>query len=935
MTIPNHSSEIKKIEEDIRRLDDLKKSGSLPPDLADTSITALKEKMASYRADLEGGGAIAQGAGAIAVGKGAVYVNGDFQGSLYLGEKPEDDDQAIKIYRRMIIQTASSLPLRGVDVGASDPTLSQKAIGLVNVYVDLDTTTEQFRSKTDSDFLMNKEGTSTGRERISVLDAVKQNRSIVLLGDPGSGKSTFVNFLAQCLAAHSLEPDAGWLKYLDVWPSEESGLLPVVIVLREFTRSLADNIPKKADVSYLWNFIEQRLKAQNLESAIGPIRSALETGNAILLFDGLDEVPTPDQRVFVRDMVRSFISRYSNCRYLITCRKLSYQHPATGKLDLRLDEIPSFEIAEFDDKKISRFVDAWFSELTRLGTVPAEEQDTLSARLGEAVQRPDLKPLASNPLLLTVMALVQTHKGRLPDARALLYEETIDILLWRWEQIKLGGKEDASLLRQYLLEAGRTDVDLKRVIWELAFETHSVIKGDEKDDILADINEHHLIKILSALKCDDEYPNGDLNWANKVVNLMKMRAGLLLERQPGIFTFPHRTFQEYLAGAHLATHKNFATVATNLAPLRALWREVILYAVGKLVYVSGDLDKPLALVAELCSEKMADDDLAWWQTWLAGDILQEIGLKRVNDSSFGRDLLNRIRLRLKELLEKGKLAPRERNNAGITLSLLGDPRFNADLWYLPTDELVGFTLIPAGKFTMRSNNIENNEKRENDVNLPDFWMAKYPVSVQQFRAFTESNQYPFDRWQYNRVSTQPVIGVTWYDVLAYVRWLNVQLQILAESRLKNQINYSLWSGLAAGKLQAILPSEAEWEKAACGIDRRIYPWGAKFDPNNANTRETNLGEPSVVGIFPYGASPYGLLDMSGNIWEWTRSIYDRFSYDPSDKLDNLLSTESRMLCGGSFYLRSGDVRCVDRLKCGPDYRSADLGFRVVISQIPQ
>ena len=293
----------------------------------------------------------------------------------------------------------------------------------------------------------------------------------------------------------------------------------------------------------------------------------------------------------------------------------------------------------------------------------------LTRSLNEALHRPDLWRLAPNPLLLTVMALVHTHKGRLPDARALLYEETVDILLWRWEQIKAGGgAEEVPQLRQLLLQADRSDVDLKRVLWRLAFEAHAQGGAGGDGEAVADIGELRLLRELGSLCC------GDLGWAQKVVEAMKLRAGLLIERQPEVFTFPHRTFQEYLAGAHLAAQADFARRAAGLVAEGAQWREVITLGAGKLVYLSGDLDKPLALVAELCPSKAHDTDLGWQKVWLAGDVLLEVGLSRVNDLELGRDLLERVRERLAELATLGRLEPVERARAGDTLGRLGDPR---------------------------------------------------------------------------------------------------------------------------------------------------------------------------------------------------------------------------------------------------------------------
>ncbi len=941
----NPSDEINNIQNDIARIEKLKQDGFIPADLADTSIAALRKQLATYQAELKGHGAIAQGDGAKAVGKGGVLIEGSFQGNIYVGEQPEDDEQALMIYRRMVMQATSSLPLRGVDIGASDATQSQSVIGLANVYVDLDTTVKDWVQRPAKLIVKGKEKIEAIDDEIvlSVLNAVIHTRSLVLLGDPGSGKSTFVNFLAYCLAAHSVGPSVGWMEHIKGWKAEDADLLPVVIILRDFARAYGGDLPQKVEVSHIWDFIEGRLKAQNLQSVIKPLRAALEAGKAILLFDGLDEVPTEKQRIFVRDAVRAFIHRYDQCRYLITCRVLSYLPPINGKPDLRLNELPSFEIAEFDEEKISRFVEAWYLELTRLGTVKAEERETLTARLGEAVRRSDLRRLASNPLLLTVMALVNTHKGRLPDARALLYEETIEILLWRWEQIKLGGLEDVPRLRQYLIEAGRTDVDLKRVIWELAFEAHSSVKGDEKNNALADIHEHRIIKVLSALKCDDKQPNGDLNWAQRIVDLMKIRAGLLLERQPGIFTFPHRTFQEYLAGAYLAGQKNFASAATELTPQKALWREAILYAVGKLVYVSGDLDKPLALIAELCPEKINDTDLAWWQVWLAGDVLQEIGLKRVSDSAFGRDMLNRVQARLASLVERGKLTPRERNEAGNTLSILGDPRFDPDHWSLPSGTLLGFTHIPAGEFIMGSN-LMVDEQPQHKIILPDYWILKYPITVKQFNTFLLDSGYePDDPKSRRGLLNHPVTYITWHDALEYCEWLNKKLIKLADQKLSKgnfeEKEEEFWKGLRDKRLSITLPNEPEWEKAARGSNGFVYPWGNNPISDAANTKEVGLGTKSIVGGFPKGTSTYGIVDMIGNVKEWTRSLWGLDQFDPEykypyrsdDGREKIKFTPSvyRVLRGGDYTCTIDEARSTYRFRQGNVNWAQEFGFRVV------
>lgn len=245
-----------------------------------------------------------------------------------------------------------------------------------------------------------------------------------------------------------------------------------MVILRDFARGLAEPLPS-SEPSHLWGFIAGRLEAQNLGFAAAPVQAALDRGEVLLLLDGLDEVPSRAQRAFVRDAVGAFIERYPRNRLLVTCRVLSYQPPAGTEPDLRLPGLPSFELAGFDDKKIDRFIEAWYAELAAHGAVTAAEAETKTAQLRQAVRRPDLWGLAPNPLLLTVIALVNTHKGRLPEARALLYRDTVEILLWRWEEQKSGGREDVRGLRALLLEAHLGEVDLERSLWRLAYEAHS------------------------------------------------------------------------------------------------------------------------------------------------------------------------------------------------------------------------------------------------------------------------------------------------------------------------------------------------------------------------------------------------------------------------------------------------------------------------------
>jgi formylglycine-generating enzyme required for sulfatase activity len=194
---------------------------------------------------------------------------------------------------------------------------------------------------------------------------------------------------------------------------------------------------------------------------------------------------------------------------------------------------------------------------------------------------------------------------------------------------------------------------------------------------------------------------------------------------------------------------------------------------------------------------------------------------------------------------------------------------------------------------------------------------------------------PVDYGEPFNLQNHPVVGITWYEAVAYCRWLTEKLK---ESRsLSGDLAVALRKGWIVR-----LPGDAGWEKAARGTDGRMYPWGNdEPDPDRANYSETGIGATSAVGCFQKGASPYGAQDMSGNVWEWTQSLWGRgweppefeYPYDPSDGRENLSARQDnwRVLRGGSFINSRWDTRCFHRFRLYPGYRDKNLGFRVVLA----
>ena len=901
-------------------------------------LARLLDNPAGVQATLHGGGAVAQGEGATAVGERGVLVGGGVGGHIITGDHVNvyppgpagpDDALALQAYLTWLMTERQTLPLRAVGVGKIGA--KKRPPEMAQVYVALNTTT--FTETAGG------ERSEEKQKPLSALAALAARRRMVLLGDPGSGKSTFVGHLAYCLAAHTLQPEDNWLAQLPGWPQEQADLLPLLVVLRDFARWLPDPLPAKAYAHHLWDFLAEVLRQEKLENALPPLQEALNEGRALLLLDGLDEVTTLAQRHFVREAVLAFGRRYQDCSLLVTCRLFSYQPPDPEKEeeDLRLpaDKYPVLELAPFDDDQRDKFIRAWYGELKRQGHLPGLDEARLSQDLQGAIRRSDLRRVAGNPLLLTVMAMVHVEEGRLPDSRALLYNKTVDLLLLRWEETK--GEDEISRLRQLLQEANRTDVDLKARLAEVAFHVHTQAGTATDGERVSDIGEAYLCQELSRLH------KKELGWGQKLLEVLKTRAGLLIERSPGQFAFPHRTFQEYLAGVYLASQPDFADQALSWARQDVGWWPLVLFAVEHLVYVNERPLDPLPLISKLCPEAVVETTGGWQQVWLAGEALLSLGQERAGDSEWGQQLLGRVRQRLAVLLDGGHLVPRERAEAGMVLARLGDPRPGVgtilhDGQKLP--DIVWSAEIPAGTYTIGDDKIQySDEKLRQVVIKQPYRLACYPVTYAQFQCFVDAPDFGDERWwagmpgsaqemreQAFPFANHPRERVSWYQAMAFGRWLTARLHA-----------GEFPAGVLTGDVRQYritLPHEYEWEVTArwpnSDVADRRYPWGPEFDAAKANTSEGGIRQTTAVGIYPAGQNAaLGLHDLSGNVWEWCRNKYNKRDDEGVDD-----SGQGRVLRGGSWNDLADLARAAYRDDYTPADRGLNSGFRLVVVRRP-
>ena len=192
----------------------------------------------------------------------------------------------------------------------------------------------------------------------------------------------------------------------------------------------------------------------------------------------------------------------------------------------------------------------------------------------------------------------------------------------------------------------------------------------------------------------------------------------------------------------------------------------------------------------------------------------------------------------------------------------------------------------------------------------------------------------WDDERYN-LPNQPVVGVTWYEALAYGTWL--QQQYIDQTVPVPLAGTTLGALLASGAWQMRLPTEAEWEKAAAwdaeARRKQMYAWGDAWDATRANVSGSGLDAPSAVGIFPAGASPCGALDMTGNVWEWTQSLYKPYPYRASDGREDMATSGFRVLRGSAWYGEAPRARVSFPTRLHPATWIVYVGVRLVVAPV--
>jgi formylglycine-generating enzyme required for sulfatase activity len=795
------------------------------------------------------------------------------------------------------------------------------------------------------------------------------NQSLLILGDPGSGKST-------SLASFALGAARSWTK-------KEGSLLPIWVNLGAVVTGSGSKIDSEllllAGVPEI-EIAAARSGSQSANELSRFVRKMIVEGIALLLLDGLDEVKE-HMLGDVRRAISNVVGLRNGTRIVATCRKFDYSQSAPNR------KIPierELELLPYNGEEQSLYIERWYAAAVRVGRFSPAQANELSAALIVELRTKELSKLGESPLLLALLTLIHSEEAKLPDTRAVLCDRAITYML-------------ADSAKWRVREAGSSTIATPPVLSlaiELAYRSHLAEEaaGGTSSGVTSELVSELASQICEVMAQADTF-KGAPSPQDLSRRFLKSH-GLLLDIGSGRYQFAHRYFQEFLAGQYYAAGAHHDEAISRGASTH--WREPFRLMASLAGHEGGNLFYILTLIDSLLSVE-GESSVASIQ--LGAEMLTEIGRRRLALRQFGsvlsediashghQGLWARARFLVATHVENQNLTLSERERSAVSLGLLGDPRIvdkngSLRLW-------TNLIHVPAGMATIGSSRLNPDVLSKSggfpgDERCMEFGSLKigrYLVTNAEFCAFVEGDgyenssywkgefargwmsgdpailrtirehwlstvyehhakeirdgeidlkaleeeassrtaprqapYYSFDR-RFNQPN-QPVVGVNWWEAAAFCEWATQRGHQLGTLALDHVI---------------LLPTEFEWEYVSRPVvDDRIFPWGDEWAEEKAHvsTNALNMRQPAPVGIY-LESWPGAPCDLAGNVWEWTASLFLPYAAEFDPERLSADSLEERVVRGSSWYNSSIVAACSARAVDRSYNLFYDVGFRVV------
>jgi formylglycine-generating enzyme required for sulfatase activity len=801
------------------------------------------------------------------------------------------DDTA---YREWLIGETDYIDIRGIGITEGGST------GAVHFQI-LDLYTKLYVREKPSNLELER-GLIRGEKRVDLIEKANKTQCLAIVGDPGSGKTTFLRYIARNLLSDPNGPLPIYLKLGDVYE---------YFIGKQ--KSATTKEPQFEPQIFL-EFLVYLSSKYNLNLSLVGLEKKIEKGHCYFLLDALDELPSTIVREnMVQNMyTASRLWKKSGCRFIITSRPLAM----IGK------SIPiGFELVGIDqlqDNDIRLFLETW-TRLLFSNTSKDTRRCYCDSLLGAIGERPEIHQLARNPVMLTAMAVIHYNEKRLPEGRANLLEAVIQWLLHAKDRSPNTGRMPPKFTETMYREIALAMFD---------------VGGVRKDRV----GRGWIAEKIS------KHFNNDEEKALEFIKQEETETGILVRRGEGDLAFWLFPFQEYLAAKEIAgktDYEGWSILQKNID--KTEWHEVVCLVPACLARLGTyRVDSFLERICQNYLDKNLSGKARGVS--LGGCILKDLqvyGYEPISVPLWGKILQS-----IKPIFESDvqKISLDVRYDAMIGYGQGGDDRLR--------DFEKTWVSLPGGTFYMGTQSKDRfglNYDPDNveweqpivEVDILPFEIRKYLITVKEFDMFVSDGGYAAarefwtpDGWEwrlknninapkdwYRQLSFQncPVSGISWFEAVAYCRWLT-------SNDLRNMVYR--------------LPSEAEWEYAARrGLpSNQRFPWGnnlSKGELSEANWDGCNLRKKTPVGMFHKSNTWDGISDMIGNVEEWCADSWSETHLDsPKNGLPRVTPTERGCVVrGGSTIRVSRLCRLTYRSRCIKDNRYETIGFRPVRSLI--
>ncbi len=775
-----------------------------------------------------------------------------------------------------------------------------------------------------------------------ITQAVEQHEAIALLGAPGAGKSTALYKYAYETAQRRLQGGPRLPLYLTLadYRNFES---PFAFVETVWKRYLGD----------------------------APLHERLRNGELFLFLDALNEMPFADERDYRRRVSdwRNFQREHPGNRMIFACRSRDYSEPLG---------VPQVEIDPLGDERVRDFLHKY---------LPGE----LAAAAWGNLQNKPLLAIVRNPYYLQMLTYLVASKSQFPATRAELFDNFIRLLLLREQERNHPDWPGLQPLRRALTELAERlqpmgeGTRLPRA--EMLQRIPTRVRGDDGE---RDIAPKVILELGIAATLLDVEKSGEQEYVRfyhqQVQEYFAARA--LVERFQAKDDLAARWRRPRLA-AEMPDPGQLGDFEPLPPPPTTGWEEPTVLAAGLAPDPNAFIDAVRQVNPALAARCVLEGAAARDQTLadrVRADLLREMtdsqahlrarvlageALGRLGDPRFKRVEADGVKVIIPPLAQIPAGEFQMGSSAWHILRLLLGgfqpaqdevPRHKVNvsefwIWRYPLTNAEYECFIRAGGYQneaywrseaarawLRGERVESGAVKQ----AMDFWRAikanpslikRAGLSAPQQAAFAQLAQMAEDEvresfskryadrrrdqpayWDDERFNnlSHPVVGVNWFEANAYCAWFDEQIRNTgAEFPLPE-------------KYAVRLPTEAEWEKAARMKRGWAYPWGSQWDGERANTVENHLLGTSPVGIYPHGATPEGVYDLSGNVWEWTASRYEKYPYRDDGRNDPDAEGR-RVVRGGSWFSVQRLARCAYRDWFDPVLFLDFFGVRPVVS----